>query len=212
MGAAADGRGSCWARQLMGAAPDAKVEAVLGPAVHGTLWRAICTAVADAGWRRVTVDAFASAANARTPRIWSRFLEPGAEAVDALVVLDWAQSRCPECGSVPRVRVYASQGRLRVPSVAPRTATVEKAVADRALCVLVLPVAILAPYWSKLLYASFLPRAAPYADGFLRFCAPNARLLHVGGYAPRRLRLRLRPPRSPPGSTRARRVPRLFRL
>ncbi len=63
-------------------------------------------------------------------------------------------------------------------------AIVKKAIADRALCVLVLPVAILAPYWSKLLYASVLPRAAPYADGFLRIRTPNALLLHVGGYAP----------------------------
>ncbi len=62
-------------------------------------------------------------------------------------------------------------------------ATVEKAVADSALCVLVLPVVILALYWSKLLRASVLPWAAPYADGFLRIRAPSARLLHIGGYA-----------------------------
>ena len=121
------------------------------------------------------MDAFASAANARTPRFWSRFLEPGAEAVDAMSVLDWAQSRCPECREVHREVVYA------FPSSALVRATVEKAITDRALCILVLPVAILAPYWSKLLPASVLPRAAaPYADGFLRIRTPGACLLHAG--------------------------------
>ena len=47
-------------------------------------------------------------------------------------------------------------------------ATVEKAQADSALCVLLVPVAILTPHWGKLLAAPVLPRAAPYADGFRR--------------------------------------------
>jgi hypothetical protein len=51
-------------------------------------------------------------------------------------------------------------------------ATVEKACADRALCILLVPVAILSPHWGKLLAASVLPRAAPYADGFLRVKNP----------------------------------------
>ena len=157
---------------------DANVGAVLGPAVDDALWSAIRKAAAVVGWGRVTVDAFASAANARTPRFWSRFLEPGAEAVDAMSVLDWAQSRCPECGEVHREVVYA------FPPPALVRATVEKAITDRALCILILPVAILAPYWSKLLRASVLPRAAPYADGFLRIRSPGACLLHAGGYAP----------------------------
>ena len=37
---------------------------------------------------------------------------------------------------------------------------VEKACADRDLCVLIVPVAILAPHWNKLLAASALPRRA----------------------------------------------------
>jgi hypothetical protein len=48
--------------------------------------------VAAAGWRRVTVDAFALASNARAQRLWSRFIEPGAELFDALCAPDWAQS------------------------------------------------------------------------------------------------------------------------
>jgi hypothetical protein len=78
------------------------VAAVLGPAVHDVLWDAACQAAADAGWLRVTVDAFASAANARAPRFWSRFLELGAGAIDALCVLDRAKCRGPTCGSSHR--------------------------------------------------------------------------------------------------------------
>jgi hypothetical protein len=56
---------------------------------------------------------------------------------------------------VPGLRSGASRGALRVSALV--RATVEKACRDRALCALVVPVAILAPYWSKLLYASALP-------------------------------------------------------
>jgi hypothetical protein len=46
---------------------------------------------------------------------WSRFLTPGAEAVDSdvLSVLDWAQRCCLVCGSVHWALVYA----LRVPTI-----------------------------------------------------------------------------------------------
>jgi hypothetical protein len=43
---------------------------------------------------------------------------------------------------------------------------------DRALCVLVIPVAILAPYLGRLLAASVLPRRSPYLDGFFRVRDP----------------------------------------
>ena len=66
-------------------------------------------------------------------------------------------------------------------------ATVEKACADRALCVLVVPVAILAPYWSKLLYSSALPLGAPFEEGFVRFRSPAQHLRHQGDYAPSEL-------------------------
>ncbi len=55
----------------------------------------VARAVADAGLRGVTVDAFASESNARAPRFWSRFHEPGAEAIDGLCAPDWARSMCP---------------------------------------------------------------------------------------------------------------------
>ncbi len=78
--------------------PDATVEAVLRPAVDDEPWSAVRQAAADAGLRRVTVDAFASTANARDPRFCSRFLEAGAEAIDALCVLVWAKCWYPMCG------------------------------------------------------------------------------------------------------------------
>jgi hypothetical protein len=70
------------------------------------------------------------------------------------------------------------------PPLALVRATVEKAAADRALCVLVVPVAILAPYWSKLLYASALPLSAPYSEGFVRIRSPARHLRHAGDCAP----------------------------
>jgi hypothetical protein len=161
--------------------PDANVAAVLGPAIDDVIWAAVLRVVAAAGWGRVTVDAFASASNARAPRFWSRFIEPGAELFDALCACDWAQSACPRCGQAHREVLYA------FPPAALVRATVEKACADRALCVLVVPVAILAPYWSKLLYASALPLGAPFEEGFVRFRAPARHLRHQGAYTPSEL-------------------------
>ena len=160
---------------------DANVEAVLGPAVSDCFWLTVSRAVEAAGWRRVTVDAFASESNARVPRFWSRFHEPGSETIDALCAFDWAQSACPVCGVAHREVLYA------FPPASLVRATVEKACGDRALCSLVVPVAILAPYWSKLLAASALPHVAPYGDGFARIRSPGQHLRHAGSYAPTEL-------------------------
>jgi hypothetical protein len=67
---------------------DANLENVAGPSVSDSLWGQIKTAVADLGLL-VTVDAFASESNFQAERYWSRFGEPGCEAVDALSVGDW---------------------------------------------------------------------------------------------------------------------------
>jgi hypothetical protein len=66
-------------------------------------------------------------------------------------------------------------------------AAVEKACADRALCVLLVPVSILSPHWSKLLAASVLPRGPPYADGFLRVRDPLSHLSWPDASAPAEL-------------------------
>ncbi len=53
------------------------VGTALGSAVSDKLWQLVNRAAIDAGWGGVTVDTFASESNARTPRLWSRFHEPG---------------------------------------------------------------------------------------------------------------------------------------
>ena len=149
------------------------VDSILGPAVSDELWHTVQQVAEDAGWGRVTVDAFATESNARVPRFWSRFPEPGAEAIDALCVSDWACSPCPVCGSAHREVIYAFPPDTLV------RATVEKARADRGLCILVVPVGILHPHWNSLLAASVLPMRAPYLDGFARIRNP-ARLVRPG--------------------------------
>ena len=157
------------------------VEAILGPAVSDALWATVVQAATDAGWGAVTVDAFATASNARAPRFWSRFAEPGAEAIDALCVADWARSLCPSCGCCHREVLYAFPPDPLV------RATVEKASSDRALCVLVVPVAILAPHWHALLAASVLPRRKPYLDGFFRVRDVSRSVSRPGASAPAEL-------------------------
>ena len=142
------------------------VDSILGPAVSDQLWMTVQRAAVDAGWARITVDAFATESNARAPRFWSRFLEPGAESICALSIPDWSRSVCPVCGIAHREVVYAFPPDQLVRAV------VEKAMADRALCVLIVPVAILAPHWNHLLAASVLPRRSPYVDGFVRIRRP----------------------------------------
>jgi hypothetical protein len=133
--------------------PDVNLESILGPAVSDELWLLIARAAADAGLRGVTVDAFASKSNARAPRFWSRFHKPGAKAIDGLCAPDWARSMCPTCCVAHCEVVYAM---YTFPPSSLVRATVEKACADRALCVLLVPVAILAQHWGKLLKASVL--------------------------------------------------------
>ncbi len=76
------------------------MDSTLGPATSNELWLLVARAAEDAGWRGITVDAFASESNARAPRFCSRLHEPGAEAIDALCVLDWSHSKCPTGGAV----------------------------------------------------------------------------------------------------------------
>lgn len=159
--------------------PDANLENVSGPAVSDALWERIRTA-ASAAIGRITVDAFASEANRRAERYWSRFGEPGCEAVDALSVADWGRSKCPRCGEWHRELVYAFP-----PSSLIRQ-TIRKAIADAALCVLVVPVAITAPHWPKLLKCSVLGREQA-ADGYIRVRTPRKDLLHVVSYDPKEL-------------------------
>jgi hypothetical protein len=109
------------------------------------------------GWE-LTVDAFASESNSLLPRFFARYAEPQAEAEDAFAVGDWDRSKCPFCGLYQRETLYA------FPPTALLNRFVAKARADGARAILVTPLAVSAPYWSKLLRASVVPNA----DGFLR--------------------------------------------
>jgi hypothetical protein len=158
---------------------DANLLSIIGPAAGPGLWDHIARVASAAGWR-ITVDALASESNARAPRFWSRFHEPGAEAIDALSVPDWAQSLCPTCGKMHREVVYAFPPPVLLRPV------IQKACADGARCVLVATVAVLAPHWHKLLRSSVLPQAL-FPDGFARIRKPRPLLLHTGSFAPSEL-------------------------
>ena len=159
--------------------PDANLEHVLGPRVGDGLWGTIESLVAPLGWK-VTIDLFASECNSRAQRYCSRFPEPGAECVDALSVSDWGESLCPRCGNRHREVGYAFPPQ---PLIRP---FVKKAIADSALCVVVVPVTITAPYWHKLVRASVLD-SRPAVDGFLRIRNSHKLLERAGGRAPQEL-------------------------
>jgi len=155
---------------------DNKVESVLGPSVSDELWRRILDVAKEAGWK-ISVDLFASAGNARAKRFFSRFPEPGAEATDALLVSDWASSRCPGCGNTHREVVYA------FPPAGLCRKFVRKAMADGIYAIIVVAVAITEPYWHKLVCNSVLPND----DGYIRIRRPENFLNHSEGYQPREL-------------------------
>lgn len=100
--------------------------------------------------------------------------------MDALSVGDWGRSMCPRCGLWHREVVYAfpPSGLIR--------RTVQKAIADAALCVLVVPVAVTAPHWHKLVACSVLERK-PAVDGFVRVRNPRRELAHARSYDPKEL-------------------------
>ena len=63
---------------------------------------------------------------------------------------------------------------------------VRKAMVDRAVCVLVVPVATTASHWPKLVRFSLLGgKEAP--DGYLRIRAPGGQLRHATGFDPKEL-------------------------
>ncbi len=131
---------------------------VTGPVSSPDLRLRAHTLASSLGWT-ITVDAFATATNAVTPRFFARFAEPDAEAEDAFTVLDWNSSQCPSCGLIhrevifaypppPTTQLFRCQGR-----------------ADGIRALILTPLAVSAPYWNNLLRASIIPGD----DGFLRF-------------------------------------------
>ena len=69
---------------------------------------------------------------------------------------DWGVSRCPHCGLLHRETLYAYPPQSLI------NRFVAKARADGARALLVVPLAVTAPYWTKLLQASVLPNGAGY--------------------------------------------------
>ena len=133
----------------------ATAEEIAGP-VSSTFLRQRATELAGRhGWT-LTVDAFASAANAALPRFFARFAEPRAEAEDAFTVGDWGCSPCPICGQSHREVLFA------FPPSNLLNRFVIKAQADGVRAVVITPLAVSAPYWTKLLRASVIPGPEGY--------------------------------------------------
>ncbi len=109
------------------------------------------------GWE-LTIDAFASEANSLLQRFFARYAVARAEAEDAFAVSDWDRSVCPGCGGTHRETLFA------FPPAVLLNRIVEKARADGIRAVVVTPLAVSAPYWTKLLRASVVSNA----DGYLR--------------------------------------------
>ena len=70
-----------------------------------------------------------------------------AEAEDAFTVGDWACSLCPSCGCLHREVLFAYPPTRLITLIA-------KARADGTQAVVVVPLAVSAPYWARLLKAS----------------------------------------------------------
>jgi len=103
------------------------------------------------GWE-LTVDLFATEANALTARFYARFAEHKAEAVDALAVPSWDRSQCPTCGQTHREVVFA------FPPHGLINPMIRKLAADGARGLVVVPTALTSAHWPRLLAAA-LPLA-----------------------------------------------------
>ena len=147
---------------------DANVAGILGPAVSDTLWSTILELANRVQWR-LTIDLFASASNHRTDRFVSWFPEPDAEAFDAFSIGNWGSSMCPLCGLRHTEAIYA------FPPPALLTRLVAKAVADRAVGIIVVPLLVTSPVWHKLQLASVLPGR----DGYVRIRRARRLLDHA---------------------------------
>ena len=113
------------------------------------LRRRVRAVAEQCGWH-ITVDAFASAANALTPRFFARYAEPQAEAEDAFTVGDWGCSECPACRRLHREVLFA------YPPAPLINCILAKARVDGVQALVVVPLSVNAPYWTKLLRASVL--------------------------------------------------------
>ena len=122
-------------------------ERVRGPASSPELARLIRSAAAALGWT-LSLDVFASSANALTARFFALYDEPGAEHRDAFSAPDWNSSDCPHCARRHREVL------LLFPPTACINICLAKARADGVRGIFVVPWLTTAPYWGQLVRAA----------------------------------------------------------
>ena len=77
-------------------------------------------------------------------------------AEDAFADNDWDRSTCPACGRCHREALFA------FPPTALLNRFIAKAIADGVRAIVVTPLAVSAPYWTKLLWASVVSNEDDY--------------------------------------------------
>ena len=92
----------------------------------------------------ISVDRFATEANALVPRFNSLDAEPASEQQDALSVTDWDTSLCPACGH------YHREVNFIFPTRTTLLPALRKLEADHARGILLLPYKRRATYWPTL--------------------------------------------------------------
>jgi hypothetical protein len=153
------------------AASRAGADAERGPACGPTLVAAARWLAARLGWT-ISVDLFATAANAVVPRFFSRYPEPSAETVDAFTSPSWNASTCPACSLCHREVFFA------FPPVPLMPDFIAKARADGARGLVLTPTAVTADHWGALVRASLPVDGAAYQT----FRHPLSLLSHPGGF------------------------------
>ena len=170
---------------------------ITGPVSSQYLRERACALARDLGWP-ITVDAFATEANALVPRFFARYAEPRAEAEDAFTVPDWACSTCPHCAQLHRETLFA------FPPPPLLNAFVAKARADGARAIVVAPLSVASPSWNKLLRASVIRNGEGYIRVRRQHPFPDADVagelaLFAVDFAATSSRTRLSPPMPPCG-------------
>lgn len=128
--------------------------AIAGPACSVALRNRIFALASQLGWS-ISVDAFASISNRLVARYFAEFAEPQAEAVDALAVTDWNYSTC-SCGKSHREVLFAFPPRVLIRRF------IAKARADGIRGIVIVPLAISAAYWPRLLAAAIPVNGSPF--------------------------------------------------
>ena len=146
-----------------------------GPPVTPETSHAIHACAAAAGWR-ISIDLFTTRENSISQCFFARYAEPDAEGADALAQPDWNSSRCPWCGESHMEVGYA------FPLAALVVPTLQKAVADRARLLLLVPYSPAAAYcqWQRVTSATLAGDGRPLHV----FHNLAAHLRHAGAYNP----------------------------